>query len=73
MKTTTWKRDSHGLFDYESPAVEKCDLVIYSDSVLARSFHGEVKAFGPGEEICPEFVPLLKVTEIDASNKLRFA
>ncbi len=42
MKTLTWTRDSHGLFDYESPDTKKADFQVRSVGVLARNATGDV-------------------------------
>jgi hypothetical protein len=36
MKATTWSRESHGLFDYESQYVSKKNLKAYSSAKIIR-------------------------------------
>ncbi len=69
MKATTWKRDSHGLFDYETSAVDKCELSLTSGTVLCRSVQGELKPFPAGEIIEAGFIPLFKVSKADPGNR----
>ena len=36
MKSLTWTRESHGLFDYESKSIKKKDLKATTSGVLVR-------------------------------------
>ena len=36
MKSLTWTRESHGLFDYESKSIKKNDLKASTSGVLMR-------------------------------------
>ena len=37
LRAVTWHRDSHGLFDYESKAINKRSLKIQSHSKIVRA------------------------------------
>ena len=39
IKSKTWTRDSHGLFDYESSVVKENILLIQKDAILYRRKH----------------------------------
>ena len=64
MSATTWKRDSHGLFDCESLSIEKYDCALTPNSILARSTYGDLIVIQPGEVINPNYTPLFKLLTI---------
>lgn len=39
IKSKTWTRDSHGLFDYESNTVKENILIIQNPTILIRKKH----------------------------------
>ena len=61
IKSKTWTRDSHGLFDYESTTVKENILLIQKETILIRKKHDvkekEVKKDGdPIEESIDQFI-----------------
>eukprot|EP00826_Nyctotherus_ovalis_P041191 TRINITY_DN411_c0_g1_i28.p1 TRINITY_DN411_c0_g1~~TRINITY_DN411_c0_g1_i28.p1 ORF type:complete len:363 (+),score=110.01 TRINITY_DN411_c0_g1_i28:201-1289(+) len=64
VSATTWKKDSHGLFDCESLSIEKCDCALKPNSILARSASGELSIVQPGELVNPNSTPLFKLLSI---------
>jgi hypothetical protein len=50
IKSKTWTRDSHGLFDYESNVVKENILLIQNESILIRRKH-ELKEIKDVSEI----------------------
>ena len=50
IKSKTWTRDSHGLFDYESNVVKENILLIQKDAILYRKKH-ELKEMKENETL----------------------
>lgn len=68
INTTTWKRDSHGLFDNESTSIEKYDFSLLPSFILARSAFGELSTFLPGEPIASLYTPLFRLAQINTGT-----
>ena len=68
IEGATWKRDSHGLFDSESHEVEKCDLTLNANYILGRSLSGQLRAFCQAESLPFDYIPLIKISNINSSN-----
>lgn len=66
IKSKTWTRDSHGLFDYESNTVRENVLIIQKQSQLIRKKHDikelEIKREeAPIEEVYDQLVCDVKI------------
>jgi hypothetical protein len=53
IKSKTWTRDSHGLFDYESTTIRENILLLQKETVLIRKRHDvkEMDNKKPGDPI----------------------
>ena len=68
MRTITWNRDSHGLFDNESKEITKTNLVLGKGNILARRANGEIKVFESEKNLSKDYEALLRVVEVDESK-----
>ena len=68
INASTWKRDSHGLFDYEADYIDKCSFGLQVGSTIGRSNTGELQLFNSDDPIIPNFIPLFTVTKIDTGT-----
>lgn len=62
IKTTIWKRNSHGLFDYESSEVDEYESSLVFDNLFAQTLSGELRNFEPNETSTANCNPLFKAT-----------
>ena len=67
-RTTTWTKDSHGLFDYESTNVIKARVKTYEGSRLVRTAHNCVFA---ADENIEGAEPLLLLSKRNGKIYLR--
>jgi hypothetical protein len=68
LKTATWSRESHGLFDYESQHMAKRTMKTKSTRFLVRTGGGEAKLISEPElaqAVAAGVAPLFKIVPIE--------
>jgi hypothetical protein len=61
IKTVTWARDSHGLYDYESHHIEKKQLQVSTPCIISRSGTEISQTPSPSSPRTPEENPLCSI------------
>ena len=60
IHTSTWDKDTHGLFDYETKATQKSIFKVTQSCCMYRS---KADCYIPGSEVIEGSIPLLKIEE----------
>lgn len=71
IKSKTWTRDSHGLFDYESNVVKENILLIQNETTVIRKKH-ELKEIKEVEEKDTNEQLICKISINDSKFKILF-
>lgn len=60
VQASTWDKDTHGLYDYESKSLQKCNFKITSSCCIYRS---KSICYIPDAEVLEDSIPLIKIEQ----------
>ena len=73
VKTSTWTRDSHGLYDYESTDIKKSEFQLRDIGILTRNMAGDVSLSDESGSVVVPSGPLSKLLKIEPPSSGLFS